>query len=224
MAKLDDLNDEFREPDALRIHFARSDPGCIQSSYKGVDGAIDRKPDVICTSRLAASDAYKTSLDSDKLCDPCREAPDDAFTWEQVLSCHEFKLTDHARKEKFKTFWKAKGAQYTYSDHQESSKENWDHLSDIVEEENPTSNSQQAAGKQVSEHKPMGSAQQPESQSAKVVSARLQCASYSLEMLSHNLGVHHAINLLIIGMSRCITNQLVVILICNRRRNVDLVF
>jgi hypothetical protein len=70
----------------------------------------------------------------------------------------------------------------------------------------------------------MSSAQQPESQSAKAVSARVQCASYGLEMLSHNLGVHHAINLLIIGMSRCIINQRVVILICKRRRNVYLAF
>jgi hypothetical protein len=219
LAKPDDLNDEFREPNALNIHFARSDPGCIQSHYKGVDGAIDRKPDVICTSCLAASDAYKASLDN--LCDSCRKAPDDAFTWAQVLSCQEFKLSDYAGKEKFKTFWKAKGPQYPYSDHQER---NWEHLLDRVEEEKPTSNSQKSAGIQVSAQKPMGSAQQPESQSAKAVSARVQCASYGLEMLSHNLGVHHAINLLIIGMSRCIINQCVVILIYNRRRNVDLAF
>jgi hypothetical protein len=222
LANLDDLNDEFRMPDGLKIHFARSDPRCIKSSYKGVGADIERKPDVICTSCLAASDAYKTS-ESDDLRESCRRAPDAAFTWEQVLSCHEFKLNP-ARKEKFKTFWKAKGDQYPYSDHQESSKEDWDRLLDLVEEEKPTSNSQQSAGRQVSGHKPMGSAQQPESQSAKAVSARVQCASYGLEMLSHNLGVHHAINLLIIGMSRCIINQRVVILICNRRRNVDLVF
>jgi hypothetical protein len=220
LANLEDLKDEFRNPDGLKIHFARSDP----SSYKGVDAAIDRKPNVICTSCLAASDAYETSPDSDDLRESCRGAPDAAFTWEQVLSCHEFKLNP-ARKEKFKTFWKAKGAQYPYSDPQESSKEDWDHLLDlVVEEEKPTSNSQQSAGRQVSGHKPMGSAQQPESQSAKAVSARVQCASYGLEMLSHNLGVHHAINSLIIGMSRCIINPRVVVLICNRRRNVDLVF
>jgi hypothetical protein len=194
LATLNESNSEFRGPDALNIHFARSDPRCIKSRYKGVDGAIERKPDVICASCLAASDAYKTSLDNENLCDSCRKAPDDAFTWEQVLRCHEFKLFNQVRKEKFQNFWKRKGTeQYMYSDHQEEPEENWDHLLDI-EEGNPTSKSQESASKQVSGQKPTGSAQQPESQSAKAVSARVQCASYGLEMLSHNLGVHHAVN------------------------------
>jgi hypothetical protein len=113
LAKLDDLNE-------------------------GVDGAIDRKPDVICTSSLTASDAYKKSLDGDNLCDSCREAPDDAlnFDLEAVLNCQEFKLFNHAHKEKFQDFWKAKGIQqYLYSDHQESPEENWDNLLNIIEEE-----------------------------------------------------------------------------------------
>ena len=205
--------------DGLKIHFARSDPGCIKSSYKAVDVGFDRKSDVICTSCLVASDAYKTSPDSDDLRESCRGAPDTAFTWAQVLSCHEFKLSNHALKEKFKNLWEAKGAAYPYSDQQESPETHWDNLLDTVEQENPTSKSQQSAGRQVSGQEPMWSAQQPESQSAKAVSTRVR-----LEMLSHNLGIHHDVNLLIIGTSPCIMNQHVVTLICNRRRNVDLVF
>ena len=39
------------------------------------------------------------------------------------------------------------------------------------------------------------------SESQKAVSHRVQLATYALEELSYSLGVHHAINLLIIGMS-----------------------
>ena len=96
------------------------------------------------------SDAYKTSPDSDDLCESCRGAPDDAFTWEQVLTLHGLKLSNHALKEKFKNIWEAKGAAYPYSDQQTIPEENCDNLLDVVKEENPTSKSQQTAGGQVS--------------------------------------------------------------------------
>jgi hypothetical protein len=39
------------------------------------------------------------------------------------------------------------------------------------------------------------------SESQKAVSHRVQLAAYALEMLSYSIGVHHAVNLLIIGTS-----------------------
>ena len=194
----------FRHRSTLDIRFVRSDPKVIKSSYK--DGeSVDRKPDVGTTSLQAARRVAKNSTESSFALAPKR-----AFTWSELLMSTEFKLKVKNLSGKFNErggFSVTRG-QTIDQDYfnsvpspdpadgfqQEASKKRT--LEENTESERPAKMRIANRTKIPSVH-----SQPTESQSKNALSARVQCASYGLEMLSHCLGVHHAINLLFIGMS-----------------------
>lgn len=217
LKKLENLNgleDHFRNADNLKIQVARSDPRSIKSKYQGTDADIGRKPDAITTSELGAKDVYDIPLGDASKSYP--EAPEFPFFWHHVLNCTEFKLFTKTLQRQFQTFWKEPQYHGARS-HNPGTRQYYEGLLDKIKEPSDTITLPKPThrGRGTGSNRTTN-AQKGESQSAKAVSARVQCTSYGLEMLSHNLGVHHAINLLIIGMSLFIINQRIDVLTCNR--------
>lgn len=89
--------DSFRAPSSLDIRFHRNDPKHIISHYEGMVKDIQRVPDVIITSPVAAQDAALALATEYAVREPPTPIydlpPIEGFPWHSIFSCHEFKLT-----------------------------------------------------------------------------------------------------------------------------------
>lgn len=232
----------FRNSASLDLTFLRADPKPIASRYQGSDSKVERKPDLMGTSRVAASDILEKvpRQDLDDFAQSCMGPPENAATWEQVLVALELKfrdsllwrLKDDILKEACDSPFQPGKAQPP----EDASWEPW--TIDTYEEQSsyPVEHSQTGSKRKrtvgagsKSQHSKLASKSTsskrqrmndggpktsdrsvnsgipaPESDAQKAVSARVQCASYGLEMLSHNIGIHHAVTLLIIGTLYCV--------------------
>ena len=203
MVNLDE--NHFRKPSDLDIRFAHCDPKIVKASYKDTE-VVDRKPDVCITSLNAAQHVAGTS--------DFTGIPKTSFIWPQVLQANELKLRQRDLHrvfdnigEGFSDTARQVTIDYTSSDEKlnfvflpgsEPTSKKRD-LEEDTDSERPIK--MRSAGNSKIYAIPDVPTQKTESKSKETLSARAQCASYALEMLSHCLGVHHAINLLIIGMS-----------------------
>jgi hypothetical protein len=82
-----------KNPDELDIRFQYSDPTSIVSHPQGTTVDINRKPDVIISSRNALENAHGSSSPNF-----AQRRPHLKLDWSVVLSCHEFKV--HKNKNK----------------------------------------------------------------------------------------------------------------------------
>ncbi|KAF8182310.1 hypothetical protein BJ912DRAFT_928663 [Pholiota molesta] len=160
-----------KNPDELDIRFQYSDPTSIVSHPQGTTVDINRKPDVIISSRNALENAHDPTGSERSAKEPF--SPDFAqrkqhlkLDWSVVLSCHEFKMLamvvrieegqEYSRRYAYwNPFWFEGAIWYRIS--------------------------ARAGGRE----------------DKKAVLGRVQCASYALQMLSYSIGVHHAINIYI---------------------------
>ncbi len=83
LATLSDL--PLRPEPSHRLRLCRADPRAIKSNFPGTGENLERKPDLVRTSRHAAE---KTHMPGDQY---FGDKPSKAFEWSQVLSCEEMK-------------------------------------------------------------------------------------------------------------------------------------
>ncbi len=81
LATLSDL--PLRPEPAHRLRLCRADPRAIKSNFPGTGENLERKPDLVRTSRHAAE---KTHKPGDQY---FGDTPLKAFEWSQVVSCEE---------------------------------------------------------------------------------------------------------------------------------------
>ena len=224
LERLKQLNSEklgIRNASSLDLCFQRSDPKPLQSRYDGTGDNVKRNPDVVATSRVAALDV----ADREKFDQP----PKIALQWCQPFMTIEFKLLQKNFMSKFNDTAKADFTSISRADKIEQLiLENSDPTSVIDQEshrkrkyrtdhtEGPSLKTRRSTSHMVS--KPgkgsvvkKSDVKSPSihsagefmgtSESLKAVSHRVQLATYALELLSYSLGVHHTINLLLIGKS-----------------------
>lgn len=200
---------EIRKASPFDFCFQRSDPKPLQSGYDGTEVTVQRYPDVAGTSRVVAvhvADEGNFEL-----------VPKVALRWCQTFTTIEFKVlkkslmskfndtandnfTSISRSNTIEQFMLDKSDPIPAISDQEEQQESQKRKSrDDHTEGPPVKIRRSTTGKSPSVY----SASQfiGTSESQKAVSHRVQLATYALEMLSYSLGVHHAINLLIIGKS-----------------------
>ena len=209
----------IRKASSLDLCFQRSDPKPLQSRYDGTGDRVKRNPDVAATSRVAALDvADKGNFE---------RAPKVPLRWCQPFMTLEFKLLAKNLMRRFDETAKADFTSITRGntieqniledsdptsaiehETQRKRKSRTDHLDGpacktrrstnrVISKPGKGSAAKTSNGRSPSVHSAsefMGT-----SESQKAVSHRVQLATYALELLSYNLGVHHTINLLIIG-------------------------
>ncbi len=83
LATVSDL--PLRPEPVHRLRLCRADPRAIKSNFPGTGENLERKPDLVRTSRHAAE---KTHKPGDQY---FGDKPSRAFEWSQVLSCEEMK-------------------------------------------------------------------------------------------------------------------------------------
>ena len=83
LATLSDL--PLRPVPADRLRLCRADPRAIKSNFPGTGENLERKPDLVRTSTHAAEKTHKAGDQN------FGDAPSKAFEWSQVLSCEEMK-------------------------------------------------------------------------------------------------------------------------------------
>lgn len=174
-----------------------------------MENQIQRNPDVAATSRVAALDvADQGNFD---------KPPKISLQWCQPFMTLEFKLLEKDLTPKFNDTAKADFTSITRAyTFEQAMLEESDTSAPITQEiqgkrksntdqlEGPSSKIRRSgSGLKISASRSPSNHSRSEfigaSESQEAVSHRVQLASYALEMLSYNLGVLHAINLLIIG-------------------------
>ncbi|GLB44274.1 hypothetical protein LshimejAT787_1602040 [Lyophyllum shimeji] len=207
----------LRPPSSLDLCLHRSDPKIIQSRYLGSSESVERKPDVIGTSRLAAQDSGDPDHDYTR-------PPRKAFTWAQTLFPNEFIMVEKKIQYKRSKVY-TKDRQVTVEcdaaelkllydldegpeiqDGESGHPAKRQKLELAGEEPTSSSSKRGSSSKRAKGSKGSGTATTSRDQpvtipvnvSKAAVDARTQCALYGLEMMSYDLGVHHAIALLFI--------------------------
>ncbi|KAF8808813.1 hypothetical protein BYT27DRAFT_7241462 [Phlegmacium glaucopus] len=212
----------IRKPSPLDLCFQRSDTKHLQSQYDGGEVNVIQIPDVVATSRVAAlhvAQQGKFSLPPKTSLSWCQSLMAHEFKFIENDLTRKF---DDTAKANFMSITRAETIEQSIledsyatpvviSDEELEShgkcKFSTDHGEGPASKMPRFSNQQSTPGKcsalktsilgkSISVHSEsnlMGT-----SNSEKAVSHRVQLATYALEMMSYSLGVHHAINLLII--------------------------
>ncbi|GLB44606.1 hypothetical protein LshimejAT787_1702330 [Lyophyllum shimeji] len=205
----------LRLPSSLDLCLHRSDPKIIQSKYPGSSKSVERKPDVIGTSRVAAKDSGDPA--HDYTCPPGKP-----FTWAQTLFPNEFKMVEKKiQYQQSKVYTKdrqvtvecdAAELKFLYDlddgpeiqDGESGHQAKRQKLEPPAEQPTSSSSKRRSSSKRAKGSKASSTATTSRDQlvtipvnvSKAAVDARTQCALYGLEMMSYDLGVHHAIALL----------------------------
>ncbi|KJA25249.1 hypothetical protein HYPSUDRAFT_37739, partial [Hypholoma sublateritium FD-334 SS-4] len=202
----------LRAPAPHTIQLSRADPKSISSHFSGTRESLERKPDLVRTSKSAANETHVKV----QLGDP----PTKAFKWSQVFSCEEMKAFKGGISSRAKEIIDGK----QFAGIEEAPDLDWPEeytSSQPAIPESVTVSSTKSGSKRDrsealdegtgSNKKPrltstkavpsMGADRAPpprDNDTLKNVDARVQLATYAMEMLSFGPGVAHVINTLVV--------------------------
>ncbi len=217
LAKLETVSNlPLRKAASHPLRISRADPRALKSTFAGTGETVERKPDLVRTSKAAAHSCHGEEDES------LGKPPKKAFDWSQVLSCEEmkaFKAALSPRAEKIND-----GQQF--ADIGDAPHIPWNEEYKFAEDTTPEDASQvisstrsgskraisEALGEGVSSNKKprlnstaaassTGTDRTPPPKDpTKYVDARVQLSTYAMEQLSSGPGVAHVIGTLVVGM------------------------
>lgn len=208
-------------PAPHRLRLSRADPCPITSSFSGTGENLERKPDFVRTSMSAAKFVHNGSESG------LGRKPANAFQWSQVLSCEEMKAFKGSISAPAEAIANGKKLDFVVESAEDRKKQEvpWNKQF-MFSAQNPETVSSamsstrsgskrdrsEALGEGTTSNKKArldsitvsstGADRVPlssEKDTLKNVDARVQVATYAMEMLSFGPGVVHVINTLVVG-------------------------